>query len=70
MRAFGIVGKADKLEYTLGSWKRLREACAEKAEELNGKLEREAKESESADNETWTPCKVERALWAAAVSDE
>ena len=71
MRAFGIVGKADKLEYTLASWKRLREACAKKALELNGKLKREARESdESADNEMWTPCRVERALWAAAVSDE
>jgi hypothetical protein len=67
MRLFTITstGKPDgKLDYTVKNWEKLRESCMQKAEELNDALGEEEKEEQ--EEEKWTACRVERAIWADA----
>lgn len=76
MQAFGIVGKAGKLEYTVKSWEALKKLCDEKAQELNkidGELEERSQEAQdkAADADMrWTASTVEQALWADSLQDD
>lgn len=63
MRAFDIVNKAGKLDYTMATWASLTKACEEKAEELN----KAGGDDETEDAVKWSPVKVERAIWADSV---
>lgn len=55
-------GKQDgKLDYTLKNWQSLQRKCEEMAEKLNAE-----RKSEEDEQEEWTACTVERAIWADA----
>lgn len=67
LRFFGITatGKPDgKLDYTLKNWEKLQKSCMEKAEELNSQQEEGDEEQEE-----WTACSVERAIWTDAAKE-